>query len=202
VQTNTRLEFAKGNQSYHPVETPGVNANVPSLLAPYTASSIIYCTACHNNDQGPNTGGTGPDGPHGSAYAPLLEQQLVLTDFQPENSATYALCYKCHSRSSILADDSFRAANSAGQPRGHRFHIVDQQAACTTCHDSHGVVVAKHLINFNIDYVTPSSNGQLQYLSTGIGSGVCSLTCHGADHSAATYPLPSVQTAPRVLRRR
>jgi hypothetical protein len=151
----------------------------------------MYCTDCHNNDQGPGASGTGPKGPHGSIYSPLLERQLVLEDNNLESFATYALCYKCHNRDSILADDSFKAVNASNQDRGHRYHIVDQKTACTTCHDSHGVASVQHLMNFNTSpgYVTAStSNGRIEYVSSGTGSGNCSLTCHGFDHNATTYP--------------
>jgi predicted CXXCH cytochrome family protein len=100
------------------------------------------------------------------------------------------LCYKCHSRESVLGDQSFRALNGQGQNRGHRFHVVDQKTACTTCHDSHGVANAKNLINFNTDYVTPSTSlGTLSYTSTGNFGGVCTLTCHGKDHAGISYPM-------------
>ena len=179
AQTNTRLQFSTANQSFHPVEAAGRNtASVPSLVAPWTVSSVTYCTDCHNSDQGPKAGGSGASGPHGSIYAPILERNLVVTDNQSESPSTYALCYKCHSRNSILADQSFRY---------HRVHVVDKQTACTTCHDSHGVANAPHLINFNTSYVTPSYNGRLEYLSTGKYKGTCSLTCHGVDHKAKSY---------------
>jgi predicted CXXCH cytochrome family protein len=201
IETNTRIEFQPSNMSFHPVETVGKNLNVPSLLAPWTTSSRMYCTDCHNSDQGPGAGGNAPNGPHGSTYTPILERQLILTDNNPESFSTYALCYKCHSRDSILSDQSFSAINSLGQDRGHRFHIVDQKAACTTCHDSHGVTNTKHLMNFNTDYVTASSNGRLEYVSTGTSSGNCSLTCHSFDHLATSYPGPSLQSAPKIRRR-
>ncbi|HEX4085058.1 MAG TPA: cytochrome c3 family protein [Chthoniobacteraceae bacterium] len=187
-QPNLRLAFNTANDSFHPVEGVGRNSHVPSLLPPYTAGSIIKCTDCHNNDQGPGAGGTGPRGPHGSDYVPLLERQLVTTDYTGESIANDALCYKCHSRDSILSDQSFRAYNELGQESGHRFHIVDQKAACTTCHDSHGVATNKHLINFNPVYVTPGSSGRIQYVSTGLFMGTCTLTCHGYDHEQAAYP--------------
>jgi predicted CXXCH cytochrome family protein len=188
-ETNKRLQFSTANQSFHPIETIGKNRAVPSLIAPWTASSVMTCTDCHNSDQSPNAGGSGANGPHGSVYAPLLERQLVTTDFSAESIANYALCYKCHSRDSILGDQSFRAVDSMGQDRGHRFHIVDQKTACTTCHDSHGVLDAKHLMNFNSDYVTPSSTipSALMYTSTGNSGGVCTLTCHGKDHAGTSY---------------
>ena len=113
---------------------------------------------------------------------------MVLADNTTENIASYALCYKCHSRESILADDSFKAANGLGQDRGHRFHIVDQKASCATCHDPHGVQQQARLINFNRDAVTASSNGRLEFVSAGSSSGNCSLSCHGKDHAATSYP--------------
>ena len=178
-QTNTRLQFSTANQSFHPVEASGRNpAGVPSLISPWTVASLTYCTDCHNSDQGPKAGGSGANGPHGSMFAPILERNLVVTDNQIESPAAYALCYKCHSRNSILANQSFPS---------HRAHVVDKQTACTTCHDSHGVANAPHLINFNTTYVTPSSNGRLEYISTGKYKGTCSLTCHGVDHKAKSY---------------
>lgn len=180
-QANTRLQFNPANASYHPVIGAAKRVRGPSLLSTWTASQV-RCTDCHNNDQGPGANGAGPNGPHGSRYAPLLERNLVELDFQAESANAYALCYKCHSRSSILADEGFKATDSRGVPRGHRFHVVDQRTACTTCHDSHGVQQSKNLINFNRAYVLPSASGRLQYTSLGGGNASCSLTCHGKNH--------------------
>jgi hypothetical protein len=122
-------------------------------------------------------------------------------DFQPENAAAYALCYKCHSRDSILRDDSFKAVDAEGQARGHRFHVADQKASCVTCHDSHGVQSARNLINFNTRYVSASSNGRLQYISSGASGGNCTLKCHGADHQNAAYSR-ALAVQPQAVRRR
>jgi hypothetical protein len=164
---------------------------------------LIKCTDCHNNDQGPGAGGTGPRGPHGSTFPPLLERQLITVDFMGESAVNYAHCYKCHNRDSILSDQSFRAFNSLGQDRGHRYHVVDQQTACTTCHDSHGVALNKHLINFNPEYVTAGSNGQITYNSTGIFRGNCTLTCHGFNHLQSAYPILAIHpvSAAKVARK-
>ena len=179
--TNTRLEFTAANTSFHPVETIGKNPNVPSLIGPLLTSSLMYCTDCHNNNRGPGAGGVGPKGPHGSIYAPILERQLILADFTPETPANYDLCYKCHSRESILSDQSFPS---------HRRHVVDAQTSCATCHDPHGVQTRTHLINFNRQYVTPSSNGRIDFVDLGLFRGNCSLTCHGKDHNALSYGSP------------
>lgn len=180
VETNTRVEFASTGASYHPVTAAGKNPTVPSLISPLTTASLIYCTGCHNNDDGPGNGGAGPKGPHGSTYVPLLERQLTLSDYQAESAATYALCYKCHSRASILANQSFPY---------HSLHIANQQTSCTTCHDSHGVTGKTHLINFNTTYVTKSieRNSGPTFTDTGGGHGSCTLTCHGQDHNPKTY---------------
>jgi predicted CXXCH cytochrome family protein len=180
VQTNTRLEFQASNSSFHPIAAAGKNTGVPSLIAPLTVTSLIYCTDCHNNNQGPNAGGTGPNGPHGSTFTPLLERRLEITDNQNESAAIYALCYKCHSRTSILSDAGFRY---------HNKHIVDEKSACTTCHDSHGVAGTSRLINFNTAYVTKSTSRGTgpTFTTTGTGRGSCTLTCHGYDHNPETY---------------
>jgi hypothetical protein len=177
-ETNTRLEFGQSSASYHPVVSPGRNPNVPSLVPRYTTGSFIYCTDCHGNDQGPGGMGSGPNGPHGSLYAPILERRLEMVDDTTESAAAYALCYKCHNRSSILGDESFK---------GHRKHIVDERTACTTCHDSHGVAGKTHLINFNPNYVTPAPGGRLEFIDQGTFRGQCYLTCHGEVHSPESY---------------
>jgi len=169
VETNTRRQFNPGNVSFHPVETIGKNPRTPSLIQPLTPTSLIGCGDCHNNDQGPGAGGTGARGPHGSAYAPLLERMLLLTDGKPYIPDNFALCYKCHSSS--VVDSQLNTSWAY-----HQQHIETYKAACTTCHDSHAATLP-HLINFNTAYVMPY-NGVVRYTSTGVNHGVCTLTCH------------------------
>ncbi len=178
AQTNTRLEFSLSSQSHHAVVGAGKNPSVPSLISPYTTSSVIACTDCHNSNSGPGAGGTGPNGPHGSAYTPILERQQVLTDNSAESAANYALCYKCHSRTSILGNQSFKS---------HSKHAGGVRAACTTCHDPHGVEQKPHLMNFNTQYVTPNRSGRLEFVDNGTNRGSCYLTCHGKEHNPLSY---------------
>jgi hypothetical protein len=184
VETNTRQEFSLGNTSFHPVEGIGKNSDVPSLIQPtWTVSSLTYCTDCHNNDQGPGNGSTGPRGPHGSANVPLLERALLLTDGTAYNPQNFALCFKCHS--STVVDSEL-----ATSWQYHRKHIEEFRAACTTCHDSHAAT-QPHLINFNTTYVSPL-NGVLNYTSTGPNHGNCTLSCHDGSgqnkpHDAKSY---------------
>lgn len=185
VETNTRHEFDPANVSFHPVVTAGKNPSVPSLLPPWSAASLVYCTDCHNNDQGPGAGtaNTGPSGPHGSAYLPILERQLLLTDLTPYNQDNFALCFKCHSPSVVVSDQTTSWKH-------HKKHIEDFRGACTTCHDAHGST-QPHLINFNTTYVQPYNN-VLNFTDTGVNSGNCTLSCHDGNgqnkvHDAKSY---------------
>lgn len=176
-QTNVRIEFDQGNTSYHPVEAQGKNANVPSLISPMDENSIIFCTDCHSSNESSNGADSGA--PHGSIYTPILNRRLVLTDYDAESAAAYALCYKCHDRTSILGDQSFKY---------HNMHISDERTACTTCHDSHASKNNTHLINFNVQYVSANSAGELSWRDDGEFAGSCSLTCHNKEHDNLKYP--------------
>jgi predicted CXXCH cytochrome family protein len=187
VQFNVRKEFDPLNPSHHAVEAAGVNPDVPSLLPPYDINSVIYCSDCHASDTGTGAGGGGPAGPHGSIYPHILERNLNTGDGNTgENfGQMYALCFKCHSESSILGDQTFD---------DHEKHIKGEKTSCTVCHDPHGISADQgnstensHLINFDLDLVFPSSSGQLRFEDQGNRSGACYMTCHGKDHDPKTY---------------
>lgn len=185
VQTSTRLQFAPSAVSYHPVEAPGKNVNVPSLRPPMTTATIIYCTDCHASDTSKAAGSSGANGPHGSNVSPLLVARYETMDRTTESASAYALCYKCHDRNRILAESS--------PFKYHKKHIQEYRTPCSVCHDSHGISSTQgnvtnnsRLINFDIGVVTPA-NGVLQYRSTGISQGSCTLTCHGAPHVNKSY---------------
>jgi len=180
TQTNTRLEFDPSGPSFHPVVAPGVNPNVPSLKPPMTVATLIYCTDCHSSDSTSDA-----KGPHGSIYPHLLAFRYETSDFTPESSFSYELCYRCHSRNSILGDESFSA---------HSKHL-EEQIPCSACHDPHGISASQgmsvnnsHLINFDMAIVQPDPDtGRLAFEDTGVFRGQCFLTCHGRAHSPAEY---------------
>ena len=177
VQPNIRLKFDTANPSYHPVAGIGKSANVPSLIAPWTTSSIMECTDCHGSDDGSNR-------PHGSIYSPILKLQYNRAR-GAESATAYALCYSCHDRNSILSDNTF------GE---HSMHVQGENVTCNSCHDAHGTSLAAgatiannaRLINFNTDVVTPSG-GVLAWTSNGLNTGSCTLICHGENHNPETY---------------
>jgi predicted CXXCH cytochrome family protein len=182
--TNNQAEqFSPNNASFHPVEVQGKSLSVPSLLQPLTTASMIYCTDCHASDAS-----SGSTGPHGSAYRGLLVRNYALIDGQAESPQAYALCYGCHNRASILANQSFSE---------HSRHIVQEATPCFVCHDAHGVSSqlappdqSTHLINFDSDVVTasPTTSTGPTYKDLGMGKGTCTLMCHGEDHVDRHYP--------------
>ncbi|MEW6428086.1 MAG: cytochrome c3 family protein [Thermodesulfobacteriota bacterium] len=203
--SNTRLEFQATNPSFHPVVTIGRNLDVPSIpsadMPALTVSSKLFCTECHNSDDSPAVGGFGASGPHGSVYAPLLRQRYDTADGNLESASSYALCYWCHSRTSILNDESFRKRIATGNG-GHSNHLNGHAAGisgapCSVCHDPHGVEddgmsgSHTHLINFDTNVVSPGS-GQMSpiFIDKGGRSGSCILFCHGFEHTDmnSTYP--------------
>lgn len=161
------------NASFHPVVASGKNGDVPSLVAPLAATSVIKCTDCHNNDDA-----RGPKGPHGSKYRYLLARNYTETD-GTEGTFQYELCYSCHRRNSILGNESFQY---------HNLHISLVGASCKTCHNSHGSAKYTHLIDFDNSTVRPSSTGRLEFLDLGRRAGQCFLSCHGKDHNPGIYP--------------
>ncbi|MCY2925364.1 MAG: hypothetical protein NT031_07985 [Planctomycetota bacterium] len=180
INTNFGDMFSRNNPSFHPVEVQGKNTSVPSLILPLRTTSLIYCTDCHRSDST-----TGPQGPHGSQYTPLLVRQYVTTDFTTESPTVYALCYGCHDRNSIVNDRSFPL---------HKKHL-DKKAPCSACHTPHGLSAVTstastgaHLINFDRKIALATSSGAgPSYASTGTRRGTCTLKCHNVTHTNFTY---------------
>ncbi len=182
-QMNVRLEFSLSNPSFHPIEGPGASSDVPSLLPPWTTSSIMTCWDCHSSD------GSSIKGPHGSSYPGLLKKRLDTADYTTESPSAYALCYECHSRSVILT-------KGGSGFRLHRKHIVREKTPCTVCHDPHGISSSQgdtlhnsRLINFDTRVVFPSRKrpGVLMFEDRGYRKGSCTLLCHDKDHVDKHY---------------
>lgn len=184
--SNLRLKFSPSNPSYHPVVAAAASRDTLSLVPGLATGSMIRCTDCHNNDEGPRARGGGPDGPHGSNYNFLLERNYTVRDGTVESAFEYALCYKCHQRSSILSDRGFSL---------HRRHIMEERTPCSACHDPHGVNRTQgfgsdhtHLINFDTRIVRPNPvTRRMNFSDRGAQSGSCTLICHGSAHSDRAY---------------
>ncbi len=196
TQTNTRLEFQVSNPSFHPVGGSRRNPDVVSLIPPLRVGSVITCADCHNNPDARAFGGSGANGPHGSLFEPLLVRNYDTDDMTVESADSYALCYGCHDRDSILGSESFSR---------HQRHIVDIRAPCSVCHDAHGIYrgqgnATNHgsLINFDRSVVSPvdtPTGRRLEYQDTGRLAGNCTLSCHGFPHINMPYQNSAGKTA-------
>jgi predicted CXXCH cytochrome family protein len=176
---NVRREFLPTAASAHPVTFASRRQNEsPSLLPAQRGQATIGCQDCHNNPDARQLGGGGANGPHGSRFPFLLVDRYETADFTTESPSSFALCYRCHDRNSILGDESFSL---------HRVHVVRGQTPCSSCHAPHGVngnvAQHSHLINFDLSIV----GGQRQFVDTGRFSGSCTLTCHGVVHTNFAY---------------
>ncbi|MEW6109620.1 MAG: cytochrome c3 family protein [Nitrospirota bacterium] len=166
-QKNKEQEFDPGNRSYHPVEGPGKNSRVPSLIPPLTTASAITCSDCHSGD-----GYNASKGPHGSMYEHILKKKYVESIRSAESPLNYELCYDCHRRENLLANASWDS---------HSSHI--NKTSCRTCHNSHGSRNYPYLIDFNPLAVYPNRDGRLDFVEYGEGRFDCFLKCHDADHN-------------------
>jgi hypothetical protein len=190
-----------GLLSWHPIESNNAanDSEVPSLRTDIplnTTTSLIYCTDCHNSDQSEASGGVGPNGPHGSTEEGLLADGYVLDiNSTASDTASYALCYKCHDELTIRSAASFNK---------HDAHLGNRQGSCMKCHDPHGSHQYPRLLNFlwwsdgqNVIDCLRQKGGGVQpcevaypeptWVDTGSFTGECWLSCHGTGHSGKTY---------------
>jgi predicted CXXCH cytochrome family protein len=160
--------------------------------------SRIFCTDCHNSDDNREFGGNGPNGPHGSMFAHILERRYefsqaplpgkLITNLFPnpslsaEGSASggpYASCAKCHDLAQIVNNSSFSQ---------HARHVVQDGFSCSVCHTAHGTGVqpgstfGQGLINFDLNVVAPNGSSLISYNRA---TNSCSLVCHNHPHQSS-----------------
>lgn len=208
---NNIPEFASTATSSHPVTHDRTSPlPQPSLLVNMlnengTASgrmvgTRIFCTDCHNSDDNREFGGSGPNGPHGSVNAHILERNYQFSQAavpggpitnlfpNPDLSAAgpYAMCAKCHDLTQILANTSF--------PQ-HNLHVAQEGFTCSVCHTAHGMgavspnVSGERLVNFDANVVGANGGAPIAYNRS---SQTCTLTCHGVAHSATGVAAPAI----------
>jgi hypothetical protein len=157
----------------------------------------MYCTDCHGSDVSPAAGGSGPSGPHGTIWEGMLAQQYTFNTDPSDNTAFYALCYKCH-------DEGLLRSNLSGF--NHNGHIGARGSACIDCHDPHGSHESTRLINFLweadgifvVDCVRQKGGGQQPcepatpepiWIDDPVNpnQGECWIKCHGSSHTPKSY---------------
>lgn len=200
VARHNVIQSSRGNVA------PSLRLNMLDLNGNATGRSLqgaglyLYCTDCHNNDSARISGGTGPNGPHGSSYSHLLERRYdydivpatpgaVTTGPVYSSGVTgpYAICDKCHDLDNALLSQSSSADTVF---KKHYEHVVTDGTSCSTCHGSHGVQGGTttnntHLMDFDTSIVGPDPVTGRLYIDT--SARACYLTCHGVAHSPQTY---------------
>jgi predicted CXXCH cytochrome family protein len=162
--------FAAGNRSFHPIETVGMNMNVPSLIDEWSEQSIMTCSDCHGNDDS-----YGPQGPHGSNYPHILKASYSDSPYGALDEQ--ALCFKCHDQRKIVSNMGFKF---------HSLHIERAGYSCAACHDPHGSMDMQALLNLGQLHIT-EFDGQKVIESMEPGHGTCTLKCHGTIHRGEVY---------------
>lgn len=189
VQSNIRLKFQTGNISFHPVEGPRNNPDVPSLLSPWTGSSTMTCGDCHASDTAASAGGSGPEGPHGSIYPHILKKSYLMGENGGYTRADYELCWQCHDPAVIEGDLSMGK---------HNRHIG--KVGCSVCHDPHGIHPGdpnadanynRQLVNFDTTIIFPESAAIPYWVdldtTPGVFRGSCYMNCHSNRHRPKSY---------------
>jgi len=203
---NVRLDFNSSVARHNVVQglNPANNAaelalrtnmlkldNSPGALL---SAQNIECGECHNGINPSNDGGTGPNGPHISDYAHILERRYEMNVFPGAGAAvapipydsdptkgTYALCNKCHDVTGLLGTNG----NSAGPKDtvfgNHGRHVIGAGISCAVCHAPHGVNSAdvtrhKHSINLDTQLTGEEPSTHNWYIDT--ATRTCYVSCH------------------------
>ena len=231
-------EFAATATSSHPVtHTRSSMYPQPSLLARMLQldgvtqgremGTQVLCTDCHNSDDNREFGGTGPNGPHGSAYSHMLERRYEMSQVSPgifpaggpgspiiastlfpgeltsaggAAPGPWSLCGKCHDLSSVLGNTSFQY---------HSLHVSTVGVSCSVCHVAHGMggtsptISGERLVNFDTNVVAPNtinSSGAIG-ISYNKANNTCALVCHSYSHNYdGTVTLTNSASAPSAAK--
>jgi predicted CXXCH cytochrome family protein len=209
---NVRLDLnstvARHNvvQPARPGISPSLRTTMLDLMGNPTGRSLlsgayIDCADCHNNDAARASGGTAPNGPHGSKWTHILERQFQQNSIPPQGaganfasipyspgiSSPYALCDKCHDLDNKLSLSGAGTDSAFGK---HQIHVVRIGASCSVCHATHGVQGGtmsnnKHLVNFDTQIVAAYGTNPQPYIDTARKR--CFLVCHGVTHKGTNY---------------
>lgn len=201
---NIILQMNTSAKSSHPVmHARSSSRPQPSLLSTMldvsgstthgrVMGTQIFCTDCHNSDDNREFGGSGPNGPHGSRYAHILEHDyeysqapagpgtLVTVNLHPQPDLSingpYAMCAKCHNLSIVMQSTSWLY---------HKNHVASDGFSCSTCHNPHGMSATSanptgaSMVDFDLNVVGRNGSFPISYDP---GSNTCVLQCHNTAH--------------------
>ena len=205
---NVRLDFnsliARHNVAqqrsalFAPDDRPNILNLVGSSTGRNLTSGVIYCSDCHNGNNPTSDGGTGPNGPHISAYPHILERPYAMNQPAPipggivaslvvppgggdPLNGPFALCNKCHDVAGLLNGTSDVVF------KHHGSHVVQGGISCSVCHAAHGVqgTDSQHhanLLNLDVSIVGPDPTTNLLQIDT--VNRTCYVSCHFSNDTA------------------
>lgn len=196
-------EFSSSATSSHPVTharssplpQPSLLVNMvdeKGLASNRVVGNQLFCTDCHNSDDNREFGGSGANGPHGSANSHILERNYQFSQAatpggtvtnlfpNPDTSVAgpFSMCAKCHDLSKIFANTSFTQ---------HALHSQQYGFSCSVCHTAHGMgatspyLTGERMVNFDANVVAPNGTAPIAYNH---GTNTCTLACHNYAHNA------------------
>jgi predicted CXXCH cytochrome family protein len=209
------VEAAGKNQS--PKMAENLLGTSPYKLWNFTPGSTIRCLNCHASSETPDVTAVpapeagGPLAPHTSANRGILlrpyKDRVLKATNDAYSAGDFALCYVCHGEAPFSSETA-----TATNFKLHGLHLTtlagkgsggtdidtpgagQGNAVCAECHfrlhsttNKVGTqaVDGSRLVNFAPNVM--ANGATLSWTSTGIGSGSCTLTCHGASHSGYKY---------------
>jgi predicted CXXCH cytochrome family protein len=179
----------------------------------FTTGATVRCTNCHAGPMALSAVGTAgsrlPN--HAAANRGILlanyRDRVLHTGNQAYAASDFALCYLCHTDSPFGLNGTKTATNfqfhgkhvsqipGAGSSTNSNIDVLGAgsgNAICSECHfRTHSTALAysgvqnAKLVNFSPN-VQPVGN-VVRWTSTGVGSGSCTLLCHGMTHNAEPY---------------
>lgn len=195
--------------------TANLAATSPYKQWTFTTGSTIRCSNCHassdkyNQATPPAAGSDLP--PHTSRYRGILLQnyrdRVLETSTAAYAAADFALCYLCHGEAPFSTE-----TGTATNFKYHGLHLTKLQgqgsggtdidtagagqgnSICAECHfrihsttykDGTQTLTGSRLVNFAPN--VQASGGSRSWTTTGVGSGSCTLTCHGKSHTPRSY---------------
>ena len=182
----------------------------------FTTSSVISCANCHSNYQRYNLvtppSPTASSPLHASMFGGILRQnyrnRLLKPVSEGYKDSDFALCLMCHSNTPFATETG--TATNFGFHGYHLTQLIGQgsgvqtidtpgagggNAICAECHfRQHATtfnnatpaqtINGSHLVSFGPN--VQANNGTLAWTSTGLGSGSCTLVCHGKTHDPSS----------------
>ncbi len=181
-ESDLAVSFNPNNASHHAVEAVGNNPNIDpnAFVNGLSASSIIFCGDCHGSED-PSL-----RGPHGSQYPNILRRPYEANSM-PRTVTSEELCFLCHSFETYAASMGSSLAleasrfNPPAEPKGHAYHVEEEDLPCFTCHDSHGSP------RFGALIVTGRNPGLMSFDMRPSG-GTCTQSCHDPRSYTLNYP--------------